>query len=53
MFPKAIDLTWVFSASECSDLGLVSEICYVLFKLHVNNPAFAQHKNSSNVKGFL
>jgi len=28
MLPKGIDLTH-FSASECSDIGLMSEPCYV------------------------
>jgi len=28
MFPKIIDLT-DFSPSECSNIGLMSELCYV------------------------
>ena len=28
VFPKTIDLT-EFSASECSDIGLMSELCYM------------------------
>jgi len=30
VFPKIIQLT-EFSASECSDIGLMSELCYLFF----------------------
>ena len=43
---------WNFSASEHSNIGLMSELCYV-FYLNVKNPAFAKQKNSSNAKGYL
>jgi len=29
VFPKIINLT-EFSASECSDIGLMSELCYMV-----------------------
>ena len=38
MLPKSID----FSASECSDIGLMSEPCYVFFEV-----------NEVNAQGFL
>ena len=43
MLPKTINLT-DFSASERSDMLRV-------FELNVKNPAFAEQKNRSNVKG--
>jgi len=51
-FPKTIDLT-DFSASERSNIGLMSETMLRVFELNVKNPAFAKQKNSSNAKGFL
>ena len=43
---------FIWCASECSDKGLMSELCY-MFELNVTDPAFAQEKNITNEKGFL
>jgi len=53
MLPKSIDLT-DFSASECSDIGLMSELCYVFFKLKAKEPRICPtEKNKSNAMGYL
>jgi len=41
MLPKSIDLT-DFSASECSDMGLMSELCYVCWA-NVRGPFKSRH----------
>ena len=42
---------FIWCTSECSDIGLMSELCY-MFELNVTDPAFAQEKNITNEKGF-
>jgi len=50
---KTIDLTDFFSASERSDIGLMSELCYVFLSLMWRTLHLPNRKNSSNAKGFL
>jgi len=49
MFPKIIDIT-DFSASECSDIGLMLELCY-MFLAKCEEPRISLQKDSSNEKG--
>jgi len=41
-----------FFGSECSDIGLLSELCF-MFLNYVKNPALAQQKNIPSVKVFF